>query len=398
MRTAITALLALHGAIHIMGLLKWSRLAAVPQLTGRTLLPLSNGASWAFALLWLATFSLLLAGAALRAVRGESWWIAAAAGVLLSQCLIVFAWHDAKFGTLANLVILLPVVAAAAHARFERRIDAEVRALLAPAAASSPAPIVTREELAPLPAPVRKWLVSSGVVGRARARSVRLKQRGQLRTAPDAAWMPAEAEQYFTIAKPAFVWRVDATMMGFLPIAGRDRYAGGSGHMLIKAASLLNVVDASDERIASGALLRFLGEIVWFPSAALSPNVSWDAVDSSSARATLRDAGLTASAVFTFSPEGRVLRLNAERYLGGGAKAQLTPWVVSCSQWRVIRGVEIPTHGDVGWKLPGGDFSYYRWEILDLEYDRPEAYQQNRALPSQPNAGLDPAPSAGSAT
>jgi hypothetical protein len=44
----------------------------------------------------------------------------------------------------------------------------------------------------------------------------------------------------------------------------------------------------------------------------------------------------------------------------------------------VIRGVEVPVAGNVTWKLPAGDFDYYRWEILDIEYD-PEPAQPEAA-------------------
>ena len=72
--------------------------------------------------------------------------------------------------------------------------------------------------------------------------------------------------------------------------------------------------------------------------------------------------------------QGRALAIRAERYLGGGADAKLTPWTVPCSEWRVIHGVQVPTRGGVVWKLPSGDFDYYRWEILDIEYNRAELY------------------------
>ena len=71
--------------------------------------------------------------------------------------------------------------------------------------------------------------------------------------------------------------------MSVLPIAGRDRYADGHGHMLIKLASLLTVADGAGPEIDQGTLLRYLGEIVWFPSAALRDYISWEAIDERSA-------------------------------------------------------------------------------------------------------------------
>ena len=73
--------------------------------------------------------------------------------------------------------------------------------------------------------------------------------------------------------EPEFIWRVRVQMMHVLPVAGRDSYVDGRGRMLIKLGSVVPVVDAADEKIDQGALLRFLGEIVWFPAAALSPYI-----------------------------------------------------------------------------------------------------------------------------
>jgi hypothetical protein len=271
------------------------------------------------------------------------------------------------------LLILIPALSFLAHARFQRAVDREIRALLSavPQAIGSP---IQPQELERLPSPVQRWLERAGVVGRPRARTARLKQQGGLRTSPDAAFMPAQAEQYFALDDPAFIWRVDATMFGFLPFAGRDSYAAGRGHMLIKAASLIKVVDAYDERIAHGALLRLLGEMIWFPSAALSPLLEWRAIDANSAEVTLRHAGLVATATYLFDEQSRVAGMRAERYLGGGPDAKLTPWVASCTAWHRMEGIEVPTAGAVSWELPEGLFTYYQWSLVDLQFDRRDLY------------------------
>jgi hypothetical protein len=265
---------------------------------------------------------------------------------------------------LAGLVAIV-LVAAVTGARFDRRVDAEVSALFQAARPAAVTP-VRPEELVALPPPVRRWLEAARVVGQPRAHTVCVRQRGTMRSGPDGAWMPAEAVQAFTVNPPGFVWKVSARMKG-LPLSGRDRYGEGRGHMLIRLAALVTVADADDEKIAQGALLRWLAETVWFPSAALSPAIVWTPVDDHSARATIRHHGLTVSALFTFDGGGRFLRLRAERYLGGGREGVLRTWVVSARAWRVVRGIEIPTAGEVVWQLPEGDFTFYRWEIVDVE-------------------------------
>jgi hypothetical protein len=293
--------------------------------------------------------------------------VAALPTVLLSQGLVVLAWRDAKAATVANVVILIAALLAGARARFVADVEAESRALLAHA--SHAETVVEATEIEGLPAPVRRWLRASGVVGRARAATVHLRQRGQLRTKADGAWMPAHAEQVFSIAPPAFVWRVDATMLGLVPIAGRDRYSGGHGQMLIKAGALVNVVNAADDKIDLGSMLRYLGEIIWFPSAAVGPYIRWSPIDDAQARAELSFAGRVVSATFTFDARGRVVRFDASRYLGGGADAKLTPWFATCSAWQPFQGIEVPSQGEVGWQLAEGSFIYYRWEVLDVRFN-----------------------------
>jgi hypothetical protein len=270
-------------------------------------------------------------------------------------------------GLLLILLVLAAAAVGAATARFDHRVDGETQALVARAAAA-PGGIVRADELERLPPPVRRWLEVSGVVGRERARTVRLRHRGALRASPEGAWMPAEAEQSFSVEPPGFVWHVKARMKHVLPIVGRDKYEGGHGHMLIAAAGLVKVADATGPEIDQATLLRFLGEIVWFPSAALAPYITWEAIDAQNAEATMRYEGVEASARFSFDERGRFRLMSAERYLSSGGRSKLEKWAVPVTSWKVVRGIEIPVEGNVTWKLAGGDFDYYRWEILDVEY------------------------------
>jgi len=281
-------------------------------------------------------------------------------------------------------VAIAAALAGAATRRFEVRVDDEARALLDGARHRAP-PVVEARDLATLPAPVQRWLEVSGVVGHARAATVRLRQRGEMRTAPDKPWMPVVAEQYFSVDPPGFVWHVNGRMMRFVPIAGRDRYADGHGSMLIKLASLITVADGRGPEIDQGAMLRYLGEIVWFPSAALSHAITWEAIDARSARATMRSGGVTAAAVFTFDERGRFARLSAERYMSGAGGPTLEKWFIPATEWRQVRGIEMPVRGNAVWKLAGGDFDYYRWEIIDVEINQPALYADEPSAPEETN-------------
>ena len=370
MRIAIAALLAIHGLIHLLGFVQPWKLAKVEQLSGRAIVPLSDVGGRVVGLCWLLAALLLIAASASRLAEREWWWTFGALGIALSQALIILQWGDAKAGTVANLLLVLPVAVGAATSHFQGASDQHARALLMHASGAGPS-ILTAADLAPLPPPVRRWLEASGAVGQPRARSVRLLQRGEMRAGPDQPFSPAVAKQYFTVDEPGFVWTVEVTLFGFVPFVGRDSYVDGRGRMLIRAGGLVTVADGTGEKFDQGALLRYLGEMVWFPSGAVAPYIRWEPIDDRKARATMSHRGVEGSAVFEFDDQGRLTQLLAKRYFGDRA---LEDWVVRATEWKVVRGLTLPVRGNVSWKLAAGDLEYYRWEILDVEANRPEIW------------------------
>lgn len=372
LRSLFALLLFAHGLIHAVGFLKQWNLASISQLSGKSFITLSDEASKLSGILWLLTclgFFVTMVGCLIN----REWWSGVGlVSVLMSQSLIIVYWTDARAGTFANIIIAMVLVLVYAHDRFEKQADQEVLQLLKQPVVGQG--IITREMLHDLPAPVQEWMLASGVVGKERVHTVRLQQHGLMRTSPDGKWMPTEAKQYFAVDRPGFVWEADVHMLPFLPLAGRDKYADGKGNMLIKALSLVPVVNASDAKTDQGTLLRYLGELCWFPSAALSPYTTWQAIDSTRAQATMTYQGVSATAVFAFDEQHRLVSVSAKRYMGGGKEGKLEKWYIPVRAWKEMDGVTIPVKGDVIWRLPTGDFDYYQWEITDIDYNRPELY------------------------
>ncbi|MCB9634051.1 MAG: hypothetical protein H6721_18175 [Sandaracinus sp.] len=360
-RVAFLVVVALHATIHLLGFVKGFGLAPVEALK----LPIGRVAG----ALWLVATLALVATVVLAALRWEGWWWVALGSLLLSQALVVAAWSDAKAGTIANVILALGALAALATSRFEAEGRDRLDALLA-SAPSSEGAVVTDAEVDATPPAVRRWLRRAGVVGKPRPRVVRLRQRGQMQNEPGAGFRDVRADQLFVPDEAAFLWRVRLSMFG-LPVVGRDTFVGGHGRMRIVVAGLVPVADAADPKIDEGAMLRYLGETVWFPSAALDPRITWSPGEDPqrAARATIRVGELEAEAELDFDDEGRFLALRADRYRGGGPDAERAPWRVNARAWRRFEGVEVPSEGDVVWVLPEGDFVFYRWTIETLETD-----------------------------
>ncbi len=102
MQNYLVILMLIHGLIHLLGFVKAFQIAPVEQLQS----PISKTAGIG----WLAAF-LLFVVAAIACFLNVAWWILPSIiAVILSTALIIGAWKDAKFGTIANLIVLAAIL------------------------------------------------------------------------------------------------------------------------------------------------------------------------------------------------------------------------------------------------------------------------------------------------
>ena len=115
---------------------------------------------------------------------------------------------------------------------------------------------------------------------------------------------------------------------------------------------------------------RYLAEAVWLPTILLpSERLTWTALSDKSARATLTDGTVTATAEFSFTPEGAIERITGDRYRAVGSGQVLTPTVGQHRAYTRIFGMMIPTEGEVTWLLASGPHTYWRGRIRSATYE-----------------------------
>jgi hypothetical protein len=276
------------------------------------------------------------------------------------------------FASVLGAVVLAAVVAGAAKLRFERRMAREIDALLAEARPLT-GRVVTDEDLERLPGIVRRWLRRSNVIGSRVPRMVRLRQDGQFQM-EGRGWMPFEAEQYFTIDPPAFLWKATFRMAPLLSVNGRDQYRAGEASMEMRVLSLLPVANKTGGGLNQGYLLRFLGEVQWFPAAALEDYIAWEAIDSHSARATMTYGGIAAAMTFRFADAGRLIESTALRY--NDARGRNQRWVNRNDSEQEFGGILVPSAGEARWEYEVGPYPYIQWRVTTIEHDRPSRFQR----------------------
>jgi hypothetical protein len=234
--------------------------------------------------------------------------------------------------------------------------------------------IVKEEDLDHLPEQLRNYLIYTQITGKQRISVCRLKQKGHIRTYPERGWMSLRAEEYFSVDPPAFLWNAKVRVALLPLLRARDSYMEGKGNMMISFLSFITTVNAHGKELDQGALLRYLGEMVWFPTAFLNDNIVWEEIDTGSLRATITVEGKTATAVFHFDEENRITGFTALRYRSVNEKYSLDKWFVQVKNYKEVNGIRVPTHAEVMWKLEEKDYSYFKVKIANINYNRHEPY------------------------
>ena len=361
MRIALLILIGLHGVIHLFGFLK---AFGFYEFTG-----INHSISKTSGLFWLLTFVIFIITIILCFFRIRIWWIFGLTAVLISQVLIFNYWTDTKYGTIANLIILVATMLTYLNYDFENLIRQE-RTKLFEKSSKHDKTILSSEDLVGLPAIVQKWLNYSHVIGKAKVSNVYLTQDLQLKFKPEQKeWSHGVSEQYFTIQPPAFNWDIRTQMNPLMSVIGRDKFEHGKAEMLIKLFALIPVVDVkNDEKVNQSALQRYLAEIVWFPSASLSQYLTWEEIDELSAKATLNYNGTKGSGIFYFNETGQFEKFVAMRFKDSN-DAKPVKWTVVATKTEEKNGIKIPTECKVIWYAKPEQWTWLKLKIKHIEYN-----------------------------
>lgn len=361
MRIIFLIIVILHGLIHLLGFVKGIGLKEVKELT----LPISKPLGF----IWLASAFIFLAYGISFIVNYKYSWLIGFLAIAVSQILIILIWKDAKFGTIPNALIFIVSFFSWGYYSFQKYILEETQQLLSQNKIIENK-IMTESEIQLLPYPVKNWIRHSGALGRPLISIGKVVQSAQLKLNPGQEnWMNATAIQYTTIDKPAFIWAVDVKMNNIVSFKGRDKFENGNGEMLIKMNSLINIVNEQGEKLSEASLQRFLGEMVWFPSLALSPYISWEQINDTTARATMSYKGTSGSGTFYFNDKSDITKFTAFRYKDNNAVAKKHEWSISISDYKTFEGVKVPAIMSSTWKLDAGDWTWLKLEVLDIKYN-----------------------------
>lgn len=362
MRYLFITLMLIHGLIHLLGFVKAFKWAEISQLTH----PISRNTG----LLWLLATLLLLSAVVLLSISNNHWWIPASVAVLLSQGLIINTWQDAKFGTIANLLILLGIVIGIGSWHFSRMYRLDVQTGLVQSLQHTP-DILTETDLTPLPEPVQRYLRYSGVVGQPKITHFKLCFSGQIRKNEQSEWMPFHSEQ-FNFMEPATRLFFMKAEMKKLPVDGYHKFADGDAFMDIRLLSLFRVQYQHGAEMDTAETVTFFNDMCCLaPATLIDPRIQWLETAGNNVKASFTNHGISITAWLYFNDQGQLINFTSgDRYAAGEDNLmRQIPWSTPLRNYQTIEGGQHPVDAETIYHYPEGQLCYGTFQLTGLAYN-----------------------------
>ena len=360
MRIIFTVLILAHGLIHLLGFFKSVKPQSVKKL--------SQSISKQRGIVWLLSAILFSATAVTYFKMFDWWWMLALPAVIISQILIISAWQDAKFGTIANIIILTVVVIGFASQSFEDEFRSDVKDALI-VAESADSEIITEKDLQHLPAAVQKYLKYAGVLGKERVRNVRIEFEGEMRS-KKMDWFPFTSKQYNTFEPPTRSFFMYGDMMG-TSVPGYHSYKDGKASMLVKLFALIPVADNKGELMNKAETVTVFNDMcLMAPASLIDMRVSWGSSDSTYADATYTNNDISISAKLFFNEIGQLTDfISDDRYDLSGDSPMNYRFSTPVKEYRKFGSMNVMAYGEAIWHYPDGEFVYGKFRLKNIEYN-----------------------------
>ena len=352
----------IHGLIHFMGFSKAFGYGNIIQLTKEISKPLG--------ILWLVTGCSFLLSMLFYNFKKENWVYFALIAVVLSQILIINSWQDAKFGTIANVIVLLVIIIGFFHIKFKNEYKNEVKIGLEESRIM-PKKILSEAEIAYLPEPVRKYIRLTGFIDKPIVNNFRIDFSGKIRDHAKPVWMELTSEQYNFIKTPTRLFYLDAIMKG-LPVAGFHCFKNGVAYMDIRLLSIFKVEYQAGKVMDVSETITFFNDMcVMAPGALIDKQIEWLEVVGNKVKASFTNNGITISAWLYFNEKGEMVNFVSEdrSALGINGETIKLKWSTPMRDYKDINGYRLASYAEAIYTYPEGDFTYATFTLKDIGYN-----------------------------
>ena len=347
-------IMLLHGLIHFMGFAKAFNYGSITQI--------SREISKPSGMLWLLTVFLFITAGILFLVKKDAWIFIAFAAVIISQILLFTVWKEAKFGTIANIIILAAAVLSWGSYHFEKGYQNDVKDNLQRTNALK-MDLLTETDLLPLPGPVQRYLKYAGVLNKPKLKNIRILFEGQMRE-KGKDFFPFTCEQYNFFDEPTRLFFMKAKMKGFT-VPGYHKYSNATATMDIRLFGFFPVVKRGGKDMDQAETVTLFNDMcLMAPATLIDRRITWQAIDSNSAKATFTNHSITISAILYFNEKGQLVD-----FVSNDRDVNHYSFSTPVSNYKTINGINSMTYGETTWHYPDGKFIYGKFNLKEVAYN-----------------------------
>lgn len=358
MKFVIAGLILIHGLIHFMGFAKAFNYGDMKHLS----IPISKPAG----MMWMVTAFLFTATVVLFLMKKEYWWMIAVPAVIISQIVIMMSWKDAKFGTMANILILIVAILSWGSTHFENAFQNDVKVNLQ-ASATPTVEILSETDIQHLPPTVQRYLTYVGVINKPKVKNVHILFEGQMRE-KGKDYFSFTSEQYNFFVEPTRLFFMKGKMFG-VTVPGYHRYTRGTAIMDIRLFGLLPIIQKDGEVMNKAETVTLFNDMCLLaPATLIDKRIKWQTVDSNSVKAEFTNRNISISAVLYFNSKGQLINfISNDRTAVSDMKRY--PFSTPIHGYKSINGFNLMSEGDAVWHYPDEDFVYGKFKLKDITYN-----------------------------
>lgn len=354
----IIIIIIIHALIHLLGFLKAFQLTKINQLSQNISKPMGT--------FWLIALILFFAAAVQFISNQDLWWITALAAVILSQVLIILLWQDAKFGTIANIIILLSVIAGYGFWSFENIFNNDVAVRLGTSSKIEKI-LLTDKDIEYLPAPVQKYLRYAGVINKEKVNNVKIVFDVEMRE-KGKDWFKATSVQYNFFDEPTRLFYMQAKMFG-MTVPGYHRYVEAKATMDIRLFGLFSIVKQSGDIMNKTETVTLFNDMcLMVPATLIDKRIQWEPIDSLTTKAVFVNKGIIISAILYFNEAGQLINFSSDDRTAISDMKQYR-FSTPIAGYKNIYGINVMSRGEAVWHYPDGDFIYGKFNLKNIKYN-----------------------------
>ena len=354
MKIIFAIILIIHGLIHIMGFTKAYACTKTAQLTKDISKPMG--------IIWLIVALLFVVAAILLLFKNDGWLIPGVVAIIISQILIFSVWQDAKFGTIANIVILVVVILSLGSIRFENSYKNYVKENVLHTSILK-TEILTDADLLPLPEPVQRYLKYSGVLNKPKVKNVKAVFEGQMRE---------QGRDYFSFTSEQFNFFDEPTRLFFMKgkifgvnFLGYHKYSNGKAIMDIRLFGLFSIVKKSGDFMDKAETVTLFNDMCLLaPATLIDKRIQWELINDTLVKATFTNKKISIKATLYFNHRGQLVN-----FISSDRDINQYPFLTPVSEYKIINGYNLMSKAETVWDYTDGKFTYGKFVLKEIEYN-----------------------------